>query len=252
MPAWLANSCEAYPFGAAFGLKPTSGTEFGGALSDRVRVPFADHMLSPLPRGIDPVVAASVSDNVSDGWRAVAPHLAGRPGATVLVVGGLAQSVGLYAAGAAAALGAGRVLYLDDNEDRRARARGLGAAAEPLALSEGRTPEAQFDIVVEAAGDAEALDFAIQSCAANGVVASVAIHFGKTTPMPLARAYRKGLTFHTGRVQSRPTLPQVLACMGCGRFHPEHVTHRVADVADAAGLMADPGPKLIFRCDGAD
>jgi hypothetical protein len=34
-------------------------------------------------------------------WRAVAAPLAERPGASVLVVGGLAQSVGLYAAAAA-------------------------------------------------------------------------------------------------------------------------------------------------------
>jgi threonine dehydrogenase-like Zn-dependent dehydrogenase len=244
------NSCEAYPPRANFGLKGASGVDYGGALSERMLVPYADHMLLPLPSGLDPVIAASASDNVADGWRAVAPQLADRPGATVLVVGGLAQSVGLYAAGAAIVLGAGRVLYLDDNEDRRARAVRLGAEAEPLALIEGRTPEAQFDIVVEAAGDAQGLGFAIQSCAANGVVTSVSIHLDKTTPTPLTRAYYKGLTFHTGRVQSRPTLPHVLSCMGCGQFHPEHVTHRVARIAEAAELMCDPGPKLIFRCDG--
>ena len=104
----LSNSCEAYPFGAAYGLAPTSGTDFGGALSDFVRVPFADHMLLPLPRGVDPAAAASASDNVADGWRAVGPHLRDRPGASVLVLGGLAQSVGLYAAGCAVALEIGR------------------------------------------------------------------------------------------------------------------------------------------------
>jgi alcohol dehydrogenase len=134
------NACSAYPFGAAYGLKPTSGTEFGGALSDLMRVPHAHHMLVRLPDGVDPVAAASLSDNVSDGWRGVAPHLKERPGAGVLVVGGLAQSVGLYAAGAAVALGAGRVLYLDDDADRRRRATGLGADSEPLDLSGGREP----------------------------------------------------------------------------------------------------------------
>lgn len=54
------NSCSAFPFGAAYGLKPTSGTEFGGALSDLMRVPFADHMLVALPDGVDPISAASV------------------------------------------------------------------------------------------------------------------------------------------------------------------------------------------------
>lgn len=245
----LTNSCEAFPFGAAYGLKPTSGTEFGGALSDRVLVPFADHMLVPFPDEIDPIAAASACDNIADGWRGVAPHLVARPGASVLVVGGLAQSVGIYAAGAAVALGAGRVVYLDDDGDRRARAALLGAEAQPLALDQGRAPDQQFDIVVEAAGAAEALAFAIQSCAPNGVLTIVSIHLGATTPVPLTRAYYKGLTLHTGRVQSRPNLPDVIACIACGRLHPEHVTHRVVQMADAAEAMTDPGPKLIFRCD---
>jgi hypothetical protein len=40
---------------------------------------------------------ASVADNVPDGWRTVAPHLAERPGADVLIVGGGAPSISLYA-----------------------------------------------------------------------------------------------------------------------------------------------------------
>jgi threonine dehydrogenase-like Zn-dependent dehydrogenase len=245
----FTNSCEAVPFGAAFGLKPTSGTEFGGALSDLVRVPFADMMLVPLPKGVDPIVAASVSDNISDGWRAVAPQLEALPGASVLVLGGLAQSVGLYAAGAAVALGAGRVVYLDDDEGRRAVAASMGAETAPMALGEGRQPSDQFDIVVEAAGDAAALGFGVQSTGANGILTSVAIHLGVTTPVPLTRAYYKGLTFQTGRVNSRPTFPMALDCIACGRFHPEKVTHRVARFCDAPEAMADPGPKVIFTAD---
>lgn len=243
------NSCTAYPFAAAYGLKPTSGTEFGGALSDLMRVPFADHMLVALPPGIDPVVAASASDNISDGWRAVAPHLKQRTDATVLVVGGLAQSVGLYAAGAAVALGAGRVLYLDDDAGRRQRAEALGAEAAVLGLKDGRKADQQFDIVVEAAGDEASLGFCIQSAAPNGVLTSVAIHLTPTTAVPLTRAYRNGLTFHTGRVQGRAHLPDVLSCIACGKLHPEHVTHRRVSFKDAIDAVADPGPKVVFTSD---
>ena len=248
----LTNSCEAYPFGAAYGLQPTSGTEFGGALSDRLRVPFADHMLLPLPAGVDPVAAASAPDNIADGWRAVGPHLRRQPGASVLVVGGLAQSVGLYAAACAVALRAGRVVYLDDHPNRRARATAVGAVAEPLALAEGRQPDAQFEIVVEAAGDAEALAFAVRSTAPNGVLTSVAIHLGDTTPVPLRRAYYKGLTLHTGRVHSRAVLPDVLQCLQAGTLEPERVTHRVVPFADAIEAMQDPGPKVVFTNEAGD
>jgi alcohol dehydrogenase len=55
-----------YGFGIAGGL-------WGGVIADQVAVPFADAMLVPLPGGIE--VAASVGDNVSDGYRHIAPYL---------------------------------------------------------------------------------------------------------------------------------------------------------------------------------
>jgi len=79
-------------------------------------------MLVKLPAGIDPVAVASASDNIPDGWRTVGPQLAADPGAEVLVVGGDngPHSIGLYAAGLAAALGAARVTYLDQDPRRLA------------------------------------------------------------------------------------------------------------------------------------
>ncbi len=235
-------SCTSVPPLAAFGLGG-GRTEFGGALSDLVRVPFADAMLVPLPDGVDPVVAASASDNIADGWRAVAPQLAAMPGAPVLVIGGLAQSVGLYAAGAAVAQGSGRVLYLDDNTANAARAAAMGAETGALTDYEARE---QFDIVVEAAGTAEALALAIRSCAPNGQLTVVSIHLSPTTAVPLTQAYYKGLTIHTSRVSSRRWLPDVLSCLACGKLDPAHVTHEVLPFAEAGEAMADPGPKLVF------
>jgi len=238
------NSCAAFPFGAAYGLKPTSGSEFGGALSALMHVPFARHMLVPLPDNIDPLDAASACDNIADGWRAVGPHLAERPGASVLVIGGLAQSVSLYAAGCAVALNAGRVLYLDDDAGRRARAQALGAeTADAQNFQDGRDV---FDIVVEGNGSAESLAHAVRATAPNGVLTSVSIHLEAFTPLPLTRAYYTGLTLHTGRVQSRMALPHVLACITCGALHPERVTHRVCGFADAPEALPDPGPKVVF------
>jgi alcohol dehydrogenase len=240
------NSCSAFPPCASYGLAAGGRSDFGGGFSDLVHVPFADHMLVPLPEGVPDEVAANLSDNVSDGWRAVAGPLAARPDARVLVVGGLAQSVGLYAAAAAVALGAGEVIYLDDDAARRALAEAMGAQSAPLALGEGRKAKQQFEIVVEAAGYAEALAFAIESTAANGVLTVVSIHFGATTPVPLTKAYNKGLTLHTGRVQSRALVGDVLGCVACGKLNPLPVTHRIARFADAADAMAEPGSKLVF------
>ena len=240
------NTCTAFPPFAAYGLAAGGKADFGGGFSDLVRVPFADHMLVPVPDGVANEVACNLSDNVADGWRGVAGPLADRPGAPVLVIGGKAQSVGLYAVAAAVALGAGSVTYLDDDAGRQAAAQALGAWVAPLALAEGRRAEAQFEIVVEAAGDPAALAFAIQSTAANGVLTVVSMYFDRATPVPLTQAYYKGITVHTGRVQSSAVLGDVLGCVACGKLHPQPATHRIASFADAADAMTDPGPKLVF------
>ncbi len=239
-------TCAAYPPRAAFGLKPSSGTEFGGAISEAMYVPFADHMLVKLPDGVDPLSVTSISDNLPDGWRAVAPHLAARPGANVLVIGGLAQSVGLYAAGAAASLGAD-TLYLDDDPARRALAQKMGARAQALMLQERRP--LKCEIVVDAHGDPDALRFAVHSTVPNGVLTSVAMYFDELVGLPLRIMYARGITFHTSRVDARTHLPGVLAHCAKGHFHPETVTTRVVPFSNAIEGALDPTPKVVWTND---
>jgi alcohol dehydrogenase len=105
------------------------GGDWGGLLSDLARVPFADSMLVPLPAAIEPATLASASDNLPDAWRTVAGPLAERPGAEVLVFGGGARSIGLYAIDFARALGARSIAYVDTDPDRLALAAELGAEA---------------------------------------------------------------------------------------------------------------------------
>ncbi len=88
---------------AAYGFGPASGP-WGGMVVDRLRVPYADHMLVKVPAGVDPLRVAAASDNLADAWRCVAPGLAERPGGSVVILGGAAQSIGLYAAGLAVSL----------------------------------------------------------------------------------------------------------------------------------------------------
>src|SRR3954451_11979906 len=127
--AGRTGNCERFAIATTygFGFGPEA-TRFGGFLSDLVRVPFADAMLVTVPDGLAPEVAAGASDNITDAHRTIAPHLAARPGAPVLVVGGAQSgSIGLYAAGQAVALGAERVLYVDGDARRRAIAEAYGA-----------------------------------------------------------------------------------------------------------------------------
>lgn len=244
------GSCLTVPRGSAYGMRPLGG-DWGGALSDLLRVPFADAMLVPLPAGAEPEALASVADNVADGFRSVAGPLARAPGAEVLVVGGSARSVGLYAAACAVALGSRRVVYADTHAGRLESAGALGA--EPLAVpaDDGGSPEwpaklGRFPVTVDASGDHGGLHAAIRSAAADGTCTSVAIYFEPTTPMPLLEMYTRGCTLHAGRCHARTLIPDVLELVGSGKLDPALVTSAVVGFDDAEEALGDPPTKLVL------
>ena len=77
--AGQTGDCTSVPPRSMYGFGVFGG-DWGGALSDLVRVPFADAMLVAAPAGIAPAVLASASDNIPDGWRTVAPAPRAAPG----------------------------------------------------------------------------------------------------------------------------------------------------------------------------
>jgi threonine dehydrogenase-like Zn-dependent dehydrogenase len=233
--AGQTGSCLSVPKLSAYGLAPLSH-EWGGALADLVRVPFADAMLVPLPQGVDPVTVASMSDNLPDGWRAVAGPLARNPGAPVLVLGGAgAGSIGLYAAAIAVALGAESVDYVDTDEVRLRVAETLGAS--PI---EGpwKRKYGPYPIVVNHTSDSDALRSAIRSVEANGILTSTSIYFEDLTGLPLLEMYTTGVTVTTSRVDARASIPAVLELVTTGRLQPELVTTEVVAWSDAAEALA--------------
>lgn len=238
-------NCRTVPPGSAYGMQPLGGP-WGGALADVLRVPFADAMLVPLPDGLDPAAVASVADNVPDGYRAVAGPLERSPGAEVLVVGGMARSVGLYAAACAKALGAGRVVYADSDSGRLERAEALGA--EPVEAPAGEWPArlGSFPVTVDASGSHGGLHAALRSTARDGTCTSVAIYFEPTTAVPLLEMYTRGCTLHTGRCHARALIPDVLALIAAGRLDPALVTSAVVGFGEAEAALAEPPTKLVL------
>ncbi len=238
-------ACEPYRAraGAAFGFG-ASGGGHGGAVADVLVVPAADHLLLGAPAGIDATALCTLADNVVDAYRAVGPALAERPGSDVLVLGGTAASIGLYAVALAAALGAGRVRYVDTDPERVDAAGRLGAEAE---LLDGPWPHhvERAAIVVDNTGDAAGLTTSLRSTQAYGLCTAVSIHFDPTTPVPLLEMYTRGVTLHVSRADSRRFLPTVLDLVASGRFDPLDVPHRIVpwDQADEAWLA--PATKLI-------
>ena len=233
--AGRTSNCAEVPFMSTYGFGPAVD-RWGGFLSDVVEVPFAEHMLVPVPEGLEPAAVASASDNLSDAWRAVGPALAELPGADVLVVGGAGPgSIGLYAAGVAVALGSRSVLYVDGDPARRETAARLGAQT----LAEKPKRVGPYPITVDASGDPQGLKLALRSTSPDGVCTSTAIYFGEQPALPLLEMYTKGITFRTGRVNARSAMPHVLGLAAGGHMHPELVTTRRVGWEDAPAALAD-------------
>ncbi len=238
------SNCAGVAFMSSYGFGPAV-EQWGGFLSDVVCVPYAEHMLVPIPAGLEPAAVASASDNISDAWRAVGPPLAEQPGAHVLVVGGAGPgSIGLYAAGLAVALGSESVLYVDADESRRATAAKLGAQT----LAESPKRVGPYTVTVDASADPDGLALALRSTAPDGICTSTAIYFGEQPSLPLLEMYTKGITFKTGRANARTAIPHVLELAASGALRPELVTTRVVAWSDAApALLERDWTKLVIE-----
>lgn len=235
-------NCASVPPLSAFGFGAATGS-WGGAFSERMRVPFAEKMLVPVPTGVDPQALVALGDNLTDAWRTIGPQLTETPGAEVLVVGGGGGggSIGLYAAAMAQALGAVQVTYIDPDEGRRERANRLGI----VALAEPGEAQPRYPVTVDASGDPGLLRHAISSTAPEGICTSVGIYF-EAVELPLFRMYATGINFRTGRSHARAHMPEVLALIQRGAFDPEIATTRVIEWHDAAEALREPVGKLVF------
>lgn len=238
----------AFGFGQAFGAH-------GGMVSDVLRVPWADAMLVAVPRGLDPLAVASASDNLCDGYRTVAHHLQRSPGAPVLVVGGGAKSIGLYAAGIARALGSSRVDYVDRCRTRLGMAERLGA--NPVELTRnapwfraGRSLLAGgYPISVDASSTTAGLAYALAALAPGGHCTGVGFYVRKGTPLPLWNMYLKSATLHVGVANARADLPALLTLVQQGGFDPTIVTSLTAAWDDAPRALLERSTKVVLRRD---
>ena len=248
--AGRSASCDHYPILSDYGMMPLSGVEYGGMLSDRLRVPHADAMLHAVPPGVAASDLASVSDNVLDGYRGVASHLRARPGADVLIVCHGTPSIALYAAQAAAALGAGKIVFASDLADVLTLAERVGA--EPLRTDFTRR-QGRYPIVVDCGPRIEGLHYALGSTEPEGICQSVSFFPAPTTPVPLGKLYTLGIQLHIGRANAVSLLPEVMPLIAEGRLHPEDVTTSIVDWEDAPRAYLEEGIKLVVqRVSGGD
>lgn len=222
-----------------YGLGALGGDQVG-MLTDLIEVPFADAMLVETPAGVAVPALASLSDNIPDAWRTVAPHLRAAPGADVLVVGGGAISIGMYAVAVAAALGASSIHYVDQDPDRLDQAQRLGAT--PVEWGE-RPPRAP--VTVDASGSPDGLRLAIARTDLDGTCTSVSIHF-EPVELPLLEMYTNGIRLVVGRTHVRTLTPDIVDAIADGTFDPTVVPATHVAWEDAIDALSHPADKIVI------
>lgn len=238
------GNCAAVPPLAMYGFGVTGG-HWGGAVADELAVPFADGMLVPLPDGIEPAAAASVADNVSDGYRHIAPHLPGLVAAgqeaRVVIVGApttrhlFTASVGLYAGLVARALGATEVTVIDARPDVRQQAEALGLTATTPAAGRRLRPA---PLVVDVSSGPRGMRRALELTAPDGVCSSAgSLH--ATSRIPSTLMFGRNTTLLVARSHARALIPGVLELMLHSGLRPELVTTVVAPMDDAPAAMCE-------------
>lgn len=233
---------------AAYGFGPASGP-WGGMITDEFRVPFAEHMLVPVPAGLPAERVAAAGDNLADAWRTIVPPLAAREGGSVLVLGGGAKSIGLYAAGLAVAHGADIVDYLDNDSERRSIAESFGARPRTW-TSPGRLRHRRgYDVVVEATSRPSGLRHAVRALAPGGVCTAVGYYLATGTRVPLMHMYATDATLRLGVSHARAVLPDLLDFLHRTQFPAERVTTHTATWDDAPDAYTARTTKLVLRRD---
>ena len=228
---------------AAFGFGPASGP-WGGMVSDLLRVPYAEHMLVAVPDGVPPERVAAASDNLADAWRAVVMPLRERPGGRVLILGGGAKSIGLYAAGLAVAHGAAAVDYLDDDAGRRAIAESFGARTARRGM-----PRGTYDVAVEATSRAAGLRAGLRALAPGGVCTAVGYYLASGTRVPLMRMYATDATLRLGVSHARALIPDLLAFIAQTGFEAERATSLTAAWDDSPSAYLAKTTKVVLTRD---
>jgi hypothetical protein len=89
-------------------------------------------------------------------------------------------------------------------------------------------PVGLFPIVADTAASDAGILLAFRSTEPNGICPRMYGDIAETTPVPLRHMHGVGITPRIGRVNVRAEMPDCVAHVAAGRFHPEHVIRRSA------------------------
>jgi 2-desacetyl-2-hydroxyethyl bacteriochlorophyllide A dehydrogenase len=236
-----------------FGLGLALG-DLAGGQAEYVVVPSADITARVIPTtgaaNDDDILFAG--DIMTTGYEAVVRAM--RPGDTVAVVG--AGPVGLCAAMAAKALGAGQVIVIDRVAARLKEAENEGAIAvdagefDPTDAVLDLTDWRGADVVVDAVGHESALISAISLVRAGGALSIPGVYTEESMTLPFVELYLKGIKVEMGVSHITEYMDEVIALSVAGKLKPSSmISHRMglSEAAEAYRLFeAREATKIVL------
>ena len=225
----LYSACDATTAGGASNLFGFSCALPGGQ-AEAVRVPYADANLLALPTDLDDERVLFLSDILPTGYMGAELAEVG-PGDVVVVLG--CGPVGVFAQRCAELRGASRILAVDLDDGRLARARARGyetlnpSRDDLVARVQDATGGRGADAVIEAVGRPELVAQALELARHGGRVSFVGV-IVEPAPFFLGLLLMKNLSLRGGIVSPQVHWPKLLPLIEAGRLDPtEIITHRL-------------------------
>jgi alcohol dehydrogenase len=215
------------------------GHTFNGTQADFVRVPFADASTYRLPDGVGDEDALMLADILPTGYEVGVLKAGVSPGDVVAVVG--TGPVGLAAIMGARLFSPSHVIAIDHADLRLDAAKQFGAdltvnnaVTDPIALVRSLTDGLGADVVIEAVGQPETFELAVNLTRPGARIASIGLH-GKPAALHLEDQWIRAITVTTGLVDTY-SIPTLLRLVSSGQLDASKlVTHRFGfDDFDAA------------------
>ncbi len=204
------------------------GDDENGGQAQFVRVPYADGTLVKMPEAIahdtnKHNAAVTLTDVMGTGHHGVVSAQT-RAGGAVVVVGD--GAVGLCAViSAAREIGAQRIIAVGHNAKRLEIAKNLGATDVFNSHDDG-VQDAILELtaggassVVEAVGNQESMDLAVNVARPGGTVSFVGVPHNVKTP-PMRTIFLNNLSLRGALAPVRAYLPQLIGSLEAGRIDP--------------------------------
>src|SRR6187397_3040882 len=207
-----------------------------GLQAEFARVPFADTSVHKVPDSLTDEQVLFLADILPTAYEVGILNGRVGPGDTVAIVG--AGPIGLAAIMTAKLFTPGRIIAIDIDPGRLAKAREFGADAtidngheDPVAAVKELTDGLGADVAIEAVGVPETFELCTDLIRPGGRVANVGVH-GHPATLHLEKLWIRDVMITTGLVDTTTT-PKLLRLIEAGRLDPTpFATHRFA-LADA-------------------